>query len=370
MTDPIPAILMLPPHGTTPIEKWIAEGRLAAASDLVTRLKGCDRFDPILIIAENPNDEETLAKLGAIPWKRKDGHFHFGEVLASCIHDHQFDRLAYFGGSSAPLLSENDLTSLADRLLAANIPLAITNNLHSTDWALTNEVTPLKSLHERLPSDNPIGWVYAQETDVKVISEPPSAATRLDIDTPMDYAVLFGHPDVGPHLKQFLKSVPEDVVQRVSDLKAVLSSQAKTLVVIGRASAHLWQQLERQTQIWVRLFVEERGMVASRRLARGEVQSLVAMMIGELGPQSFIKKLAKMADAVIWDTRVWMGAEIGWPSAADRFTSDLGRIDEIQNEKLRELTIAIKEADIPILAGGYGVVSGGLYALLETMKAG
>jgi hypothetical protein len=56
-----------------------------------------------------------------------------------------------------------------------------------------------------------------------------------------------------------------------------------------------------------------------------------------------------------------------WPSAADRFAADMGWDDQVEDSALRELTHAINNASIPIVAGGYGVVSGGLYALLETL---
>jgi len=364
----LPAVVMLPPHGSSSVERWVAQGRLAAAQDLLGRLKRSGAYEPIIIIAENSDDEMALAELGGLPWRREAKAFHFGQVLAACIQIHDFEKFAYFGGASAPLQNQDALTNLADRLLSAESPLAIANNMHSSDWFLTNEISPIESLQDRLPSDNPLGWVYSQEAGVKVQSELPCAATRLDIDTPMDFAMLLGHPDVGPQTAQFLQTVPSDILKRVQAIKEILCAKAKNLTIIGRASSHLWRQLEERTQIWIRLFVEERGMVASQRLARGEVNSLVARLINEIGVQAFVESLAQLTDAVIWDTRVWMAAEIGWPSAEDRFASDLGLIEDIQNQTLRALTIAIKEADIPILVGGYGVVSGGLYALMESIK--
>lgn len=108
-------------------------------------------------------------------------------------------------------------------------------------------------------------------------------------------------------------------------------------------------------------------MVASQRLARGEVQSLIADMVEELQPSGFLSRLAQISDAAIWDTRVWMGSRGSWPSAADRFAADLGWIDQVSDEGLRKLTGAIEEAPIPVIAGGHGVVAGGLLALLETL---
>jgi len=117
------------------------------------------------------------------------------------------------------------------------------------------------------------------------------------------------------------------------------------------------------------MFVEERGMVASRRLEHGEVRSLVGEMVNLLGPRAFLDRINTISDGLLWDTRVWMGMGRAWPSPADRFASDLGQADQIEDQALRELTRAALEADFPILLGGYGVVSGGIYALLESMPA-
>jgi hypothetical protein len=370
MSKPIPTILMLPEHGSTPVEQWVAEGRLAACLDLVTRLKACGRYEPIIAIVEDPEDESALLQHGIKLQQRNEEPFHFGRVLSGCLRENEFKRFAYFGGASAPLLLEAGLKRLSDQLNHTDTPLAVTNNLYSSDWFLCNRVSQIGTFEERLPSDNPFGWVLSQEASIRVQSEPPSAATRLDIDTPMDFAMLVGHPAVGHHLGDFLERLPDELKERVEKIKRIIATPAQTLVVIGRASAHLWQQLEEQTQIWIRLFVEERGMVASRRVARNEVRSLIALLIRTLGPQVFMEELEKISDAVLWDTRVWMAAQVGWPSAAERFAFDVGRTNELENKDLRELSEAIQRAGIPILAGGYGVVAGGLYALLESMEAG
>lgn len=367
MPDTLPVIMMLQASGNTAAEKWVGEGQVAAALDLVTRLQVSGQFNPIFVLAQDPRDEEKIVALGAEPQLHDEEPFHFGRVLAGCIEGHQLSRFAYFGGASAPLLTQSDLKKLHARIIEANEPLAIANNLHSTDWFLSNDVTPIESLVERLPSDNPLGWVYSQEAGVKVQSEPACAATRLDIDTPMDLAMLIDHPHVGPHLNRFLEKLPPDMIKRVEALKRVLETPAETLTLIGRTSSHLWRQLEQQTQIWVRLFVEERGMVASRRLERREVRSVIASLLRTMGPEGFIELLSELSSAVLWDTRVWMAAELGWPSASDRFAADLGWSDDIEEPRLRQLTQAIEAAPVPILAGGYGVVAGGVYTLLESM---
>ncbi len=340
---------------------------MAAAQDLIIRLKNTGCYDPIVVIAADHEDEAELAQFAITSWRHPHQDFHFGRVLVSCLTEHQWDAVAYFGGSSAPLLQEQSLSTLAADLLTSDAPRAITNNIHSSDWLLTNALDALAVYQDRFPSDNPLGWVLSQEAGIPVVGQIPSASMRLDIDTPMDLALAAGHPAVGEHLALFLESLSPTVLQRVESIRELLKAQAKNLMIIGRASSHIWQALESSTQIWVRLLVEERGMVASQRLERGEVKSLAGMMVREQGPRGFIQTLADLSDGVIWDTRVWMAAEIGWPSAEDRFAADLGLVEHIQDETLRELTMAVWDGPIPIITGGYGVVSGGLYALLETI---
>jgi hypothetical protein len=89
-----------------------------------------------------------------------------------------------------------------------------------------------------------------------------------------------------------------------------------------------------------------------------------------VGISSFIAELADMTDAVLWDTRVLWAAQGIWPSEVDRYAADLGLVDLIEDRFVRELTQAVNAAPIPIVTGGHALVSGGLWALLESMQAG
>ncbi|HZP26437.1 MAG TPA: hypothetical protein VFB90_05255, partial [Dehalococcoidia bacterium] len=53
------------------------------------------------------------------------------------------------------------------------------------------------------------------------------------------------------------------------------------------------------------------------------------------------------------------------PGAEDRFLSDLGRWQDIDEPFLREFTRAACESDLPVLLGGHSLVSGGLMLLAE-----
>ncbi|MCK4741516.1 MAG: hypothetical protein KAS80_04455 [Anaerolineales bacterium] len=367
MDNKIPVLLMLPPKGSSEAEAWVAAGRLAAACDLAERIKANPLAGPCFLLAHEESDRPALQEMGFEQIQSSVQPFHFGDVLAEIISEYHLDRLAYFGGASAPLMGEKDLQQVFEQILRQRTPTAVVNNLYSSDWAVFNHTRVVEDIKSKLPSDNPLGWVMQQEAQFDVRALPPSASSRLDIDTPTDLVLLHGHPGIGRHCREFLHHAAPPLLDGISNLRRVLQTPASTLSIIGRASSAVWKELEERTKIWVRIYVEERGMVASQRLARGEVRSLIADMVNELQPSGFLTRLGQMSDAVIWDTRVWMGSMGSWPSPADRFAADLGWADQISDEALRNLTVAIMESPIPVVAGGHGVVAGGLLALLETL---
>jgi hypothetical protein len=149
-----------------------------------------------------------------------------------------------------------------------------------------------------------------------------------------------------------------------------MAREGGSLAVVGRVSAAAWAALERATRCWVRVFAEERGMRASGRQERGEVRSLLADYLELVGIEGFFAELEELAEGVLFDNRVILAARGLWPSASDRFNSDLYRWDEIEEPFLRRLTRAAAEARVPVVMGGHSVVSGGLMALVEAYQAG
>jgi hypothetical protein len=110
-------------------------------------------------------------------------------------------------------------------------------------------------------------------------------------------------------------------------------------------------------------------MRASGRQARGEVRSLLGYYLDAVGLQRFFDTLATMGQAVFLDNRVILAHKGLWPSAADRFHSDLRQPAQIADPFLRELTGAAMAAPVPVIMGGHSLVSGGMYALIEAAWA-
>jgi hypothetical protein len=361
---------MLGPQGRSDVERWVAAGRLAAAHDAVEMaayVPGVDRI--VLATSEREMADQFRDWNVECDFDVPGTTFHFGQRLSELLDRYPAAAYLYLGAGSTPLLPVEILAQATDDVRQASQPLAITNNLHSSDWMALNCPAAVQARPERLVSDNALGWVLRTEAQVQVRSLPPSAGTRLDIDTPSDLLLLGLHPRPGPALRQFFRSQPRDNSRWLAAGRRLFASGGQ-VALIGRVSSAVWAHVEANTQAWVRVLSEERGMTASGRLAAGQVKSLVGAHLSRLGPTAFFYELSQLVEAVFFDTRVVLAHAQRWPSAGDRYASDLGLPAEIQDPWLRDLTAAGVEAQIPVVMGGHGVVTGDLYGLVEIAQAG
>jgi len=352
--------------GDSPVEATIRRARQAAARDTVEALLASGCVHQAVVATDDPAWAQTLNDLPVhIDLDPPGTAFHFGARLADLIQRYEVDQALYAGGGAAPLM---DATAWQEALAGqtGGDRWAVTNNLHSADWVAFRPARELVPLVRRQERDNGLAWALAHEGRVPTSSLPPSAASRFDLDTPADLLVARAHPGIGGRLRTTLDGLdwPADPVEGILQ---VMSTDGGHLAVVGRSCSAAWSALERETQCWVRLFVEERGMVASGRLQRGEVRSLLAEFLQEVGVGRFFATLSALADGVLLDSRVILGARGLWPPNADRFNADLFRWREVEEPFLRTFSQAALEAGVPILMGGQSVVSGGLMALLEVL---
>ena len=200
-------------------------------------------------------------------------------------------------------------------------------------------------------SDNVLARTLELGAGLPVQVLPRTVYTLFDIDSPGDLAILSLVGGGGPRLRQMLASLDLEV-SRYRDVLPLLTSRKAQVMVAGRVGSHSWRYLERETACRVRLVAEERGMEADGRLVKGEVRSLLGFYLEEVGVEGLVKALAELADAAVIDTRVLLGhlgLEVG---RGQRFLSDLGQQDCIQDPFLRDLTASALSAPIPVLLGG------------------
>ncbi len=364
------AVLMVGHGGQSAQEQLVLQAQRAATLDLIDLLQG-QGVERIIVAA--PSTEWLPSTLNIIRAEDPPGErFHFGARLAGLVEDYGLEPLIYFGGGSAPLVDAAmsgvivDLLAKSGRSVPSHIVL--TNNLHSSDWAAISHLREALPLIRGAERDNSLAWELRESGTYEVrVLAGLRPASSMDIDTPSDLAILAQHPSLLPTLRTVLTDPRLDLIP-VRQVMEVIRTDGKTLALIGRVSPIAWQALNKQARVWTRVIAEERGMVASERIQRGEVRSMLVPWINGRGVQGFFADLSQMADAVLFDSRVLFAALGMNPSAADRYASDLLRPDLIEDPWLRDFTEAARTAPIPVVLGGHSVVAGGLHTLVEILS--
>jgi len=361
--EAVTLILFIDAEAESAPEAMVAEARQAIALDTVDKAMRCDSIDDVVVVTnstEFARDAESFPVRVDLDSPEVD--FDFGRRLREVIARYEIQRALYMGGGSGALLSAQDLERIARELLSAP-EILVTNNLYSTDFA---GFSPADAI-ERVPppsTDNNLSWLLGEELGLPTVSLPRTAATQFDVDTPSDLMILRHHPGVPPRTRKALDSQSLDA-SRVEVVMELLTSREHEIMVAGRVSMSVASYLESETACRVRLISEERGMRASGRQQRGEALSILGLYLNEVGVEGFFSGLSGLSDAVLLDNRVILAHRGDWPSKADRFRSDLGLTDEIEDPFLREFTRAAGAATAPIIMGGHSLVAGGLYALIE-----
>ncbi|HTC85282.1 MAG TPA: hypothetical protein VK656_01165 [Candidatus Acidoferrum sp.] len=241
---------------------------------------------------------------------------------------------------------------------------ALTNNRYSGDIVAIATPADLAPIPDP-PADNALprwldevaGWAV---TDLRA-----QWRLQLDLDSPLDVELI--RPGKLPVAEA------TTLRARLAAVATVMADPRAELMVAGRTSAGTLRWLETDTACRVRALVEERGLRASSRLAQGgeapararPPRSVLGLLLDRDGPDAFGEILATLGDAAILDTRVLLAHrlsvdESAWPTAEDRFASDLLLADRIVDPWLRSLTAAASGASIPVVLGGHTLVGPGV----------
>jgi hypothetical protein len=353
-------------RGTHPLLDDMRRIRQACARDTLERAIATRAYQPMIVATNDTTWADTLGDLPiSIELDVPDRPFHFGQRLAEVVAHYDLQRILYLGAAACPLLAADQFRLIADTLQSHN-QIVIANNIHSTDWAAITPAPIIANWIDRLGTDNGLGWVLSNDAGLTPMTWPASPATRLDIDVPIDAQIAVLHPTCGLELRRVMADVAWSDA-RLRAAREVIKTRASRLTLIGRVPSWAWAQLEKSAQCWTRVFSEERGMRAAGRLETGHVRSLLNDHLNAVGLAKFIEELSAMTDAILWDTRVLWAARGHWPGEADRYAADLGLVNFIEDPFIRAFTQANNDAPIPIVTGGHALVSGGLWALLDSM---
>ena len=149
------AIIMLAIDTSSPQLQVLTRLHQASAHALAGVLHGAG-ITPIIVCAPE------LAwwagdRVPIVPLVDTTHPFHFGQRLAEVIHTQHLDTVYYFGAGSAPLLTVEHLHALR-ALLTTNERVAITNNLHSSDWVVFNHAAHALPILSTMTRDNSLAW--------------------------------------------------------------------------------------------------------------------------------------------------------------------------------------------------------------------
>ena len=291
----------------------------------------------------------------------------FGRRLRSLAAECGDGGLVVLGSGAIPLATTADRRAFVAAAVARD-PGALANDRFSADVvAIARAATTLRDLPD-LASDNVLPRWLAETAGIPVRDVRRRWRLGVDIDGPLDLVLLGG--EWGRVL------APADRVRVDAAIKAVRAAARDSraeLLVAGRTSAGTLRWLERATASRTRALVEERGLrttVAGQR----PPASVLGVLLERDGPGALGSIVARLADAAVLDTRVLLAHRRGaderrWPSAADRFASDLLLHERIADPWLRELTAAAVDAPIPILLGGHTLVGPGLRLAIRSRQA-
>ncbi|HEY8439209.1 MAG TPA: hypothetical protein VIK65_11415 [Candidatus Limnocylindrales bacterium] len=339
MTDV--SVLILHPEAAEradEIERWVAAARASLAERHRIGFLRAGATDAT-IVAGVPDEVPFGARLRTFVERRRPG----GVVV--------------LGSGAIPLATARDRRDLV--AAAGRDGEVLANNRFSADVIAIGDAGRLRALPD-LRSDNALPRWLAEEAGFAVHDLRDRWRLGFDVDGPLDL-VLLGHPGWVPAPPALATGRVEDRLRAVRD---VARDRTRELVIAGRLSAAALAWAERSLAARTRAIIEERGFRTAPADQRGP-RSLLGALLDRDGPRRIGERLAELGDAALVDTRVLVAHRYGsdewaWPSAADRFSSDLLLPDRIADPWLRELTAGAADADIPIVLGGHTLVGPGL----------
>ncbi|NPV91868.1 MAG: hypothetical protein HPY50_13965 [Firmicutes bacterium] len=344
-------------------EGIVAKVRKAIVLDLIELAGEIREIDEVLLVTGYEDLVKPAQKLGAaVDLDRIDSPFSFGQRLRDVINDYHLQNVLYFGGAAAPLISREDLTRMA-LALKEQKNLVMANSFNSADFVAFTPGAAINNIE--LPViDNPLAKRLHNEAGLRMGMIEPNLSTNFDVDTPIDVMVLGVQPRTGARTKRTIRGL-ELNLSRLEITKKILVDPEAEVLIYGRINPDTNAYLNNSARCRLRLLVEERAMRASGRLDRGEARSILGILLEQRSPREFFHCLAELCQCAFLDTRVLFAHLKKSVSKSDRFNSDLGNYQAIEDELVREFTREAAAAPIPVVCGGHALVNGGVWAMID-----
>ena len=342
--------------GTGVAEAMVARARLASAR-VTAEAARAGGFASVVLATDDRSLGE--GEHYAVDHDDPETAFSLRERVLGLVGSAEAGEVALMGAGALPLLTAEDFAAVREGLSGGG-NVAVTNNFYSADLTAWSPGALLAQVGA-FERDNVLPRRLRDEAGCEVAVLPRSVRTAFDLDTPADLAVLALSEATPAELREALPPEAALPLAPYRALMPLLCDPDAEILVAGRLGSATWTHLERETACRVRVVSEERGMASS---PEGHApRSLVGRLIEELGIERFAEELASLADGVVLDTRVLLAHAGSGASREDRFQGDLLAPENVSDPWLRDLTAAIAAAEVPVLAGGHSLLSGGLMAL-------
>ncbi|HYM82862.1 MAG TPA: hypothetical protein VEY67_01755 [Candidatus Dormibacteraeota bacterium] len=281
--------------------------------------------------------------------------------------------LVVLGSGSMPLATAADRAAFV-RVAASGEDAAIANSRYSADIVAIGRAGVLEALPD-LDADNALPRWLSERAGLAVSDLSSRWHLAVDLDGPLDALLVARHPRAPAAVRIAATALVErgaTVLTALDGVARVLADRRSEVLVAGRTSGSALRWLERSTAARIRALIEERGLRAASELAldrRPErprpPASTLGMLLDRSGPSALGSLVASLGDAAVIDTRVLLAHRLGrdqarWPSAEDRFASDLLQQDAVTDPWLRDLTSAAAGSHVPIVLGGHTVAGPGI----------
>jgi hypothetical protein len=359
MIERLPVVVFLAgrPDKAGELERWLAAAQLAATQDALARALADAACGPCYVVSCDPAVAAAFDgwPVRVVPAPQP---FHFGHALAELAQRERLDALVYLSGGLTALLPTTWVTTVAVQLGPGRV---VTNNRFSCDLAAFMPASALARVRA-LARDNDLAWALAHDAGLEAVELPRDAAFGYDLDSPVDLLVLRLAAEPGPTLARCLADAPCDDGWLRAAARPLADANAE-VAISGRVATDTLSYLDREAACRKRVVIEERGMEASGRAARGEARSLVGWLIDALGPTGLVAACAQTSAALFLDTRVLLAHAGRNVTIADRFAADLLLAERVGDPWLRALAAAARAAPRPVALGGHTLLNAGLRLL-------
>lgn len=362
MDEAVNVVIFEGTAAASPVEEMLVQVRRALLHDNLEKLSRIALVDRIFLLTNDPALAGMARETGTefLLNHRHPHSFHFGRELKRLVQDQKLKKVFYLSGAGCPLITVAELEEICEKL-AGRTNFLYANNIQSADMVAFTVPDGFAGLE--LPAmDNSLAMTLRDQGGLELELMPQTLGLLFDLDTPADILVLGAGPFAGPRARAALDLLPLDY-SRLEGAKAVLSDSYQDVVLIGRVGAPVMERLNALLKLRLRVFSEERGMKALGRLERGEVISLLGLLLEQAGLEQFFDYLVRVARCAIIDSRVLFAHHKYDFSDEERYLSDLGLWEQLEHPWLREFTRLAVQCSIPVLLGGHSLVSGSLWAL-------